>query len=476
MRSSPPLALALVAAALAVPAHAITWHVPSECTTIQAGIDSAAVGDTVLVACDIYSEHDIIMKSGVCLTSETGQADCVTIDAQQLGRVIFCMDVDDDASIVGVTIAGGAAPGGRALEDSLGGGIMCVESSPAIVDCEFAGNTAALAGGGLCCWWNADPEITNCTFSGNSSYEGGGMCCAIDCFPELTDCTFSGNTAYDGGGMICFLSYATLTGCSFTGNTATSVGGGMTSSESMPTLTDCTFTDNTATECGGGLRIGANELAVIDNCRFTYNTANKGGGVWIHSGGNLTRAERRFSRLVGGSVGQRASGRQSMFTSCVFGRNQAMYGGGLHVEDEADALLGNCTFCRNAASVAGGGIYCEDMALVGLGNCVIALSESGGAVRCVDDAAVALICSDIFGNDGGDWTDCIAGQAATNGNFSEHPLFCGEDNPDEPLALHSDSPCAAANNPECGLVGACDVGCEVPVEATSWGAIKAMFR
>ena len=79
---------ALVAAC--IPATATTINVPDEQPTTQAGIDAASAGDTVLVACGTYYEHDIEMKSGVCLTSETGLADCVTIDAQQQGRVFYC--------------------------------------------------------------------------------------------------------------------------------------------------------------------------------------------------------------------------------------------------------------------------------------------------------------------------------------------------------------------------------------------------
>lgn len=49
-----------------------------------------------------------------------------------------------------------------------------------------------------------------------------------------------------------------------------------------------------------------------------------------------------------------------------------------------------------------------------------------------------------------------------NGNICENPLFCGDFNPLRPYLLDGDSPCAAENNPGCGLIGAWPVGCNAP--------------
>jgi hypothetical protein len=484
MRSLLLLALVPVAASLVVPVHAATWHVPSECPTIQAGIDSAAFGDTVLVACDTYYEHDIVMKSGVCLTSETGSPDCVTIDAQQEGRVIYCVDVDDRASIVGLTITGGDATG-AGLADSLGGGIYCETSSPTVADCELTGNTASLAGGGMCAWINSDPDLTDCTFAENSvsGYDGsgGGMVAAIGCFPSLTDCTFSDNTAFAGGGLMSYLSWPTVTRCTFSTNSAWAElgtetgGGGMKCSESWPILTDCLFVDNTSAGLSGGLHLGGCEQATITSCRFVSNTAITGGGLGANSQGDRGLARRMRSVTSGAYSRGTSSGRQSAeLLDCTFALNEATFGGGMACIDETDPVLVNCTFCANAASDMGGGVYCGGVGSVRLTNCIIAFGTSGKAVQGYSE--VAVYCSDIYGNAGGDWVDVITGQDLINDNFSEDPLFCFGSNEPRPLTLYETSPCAEANNPACGRVGAREVGCDTVVQASSWGTIKAMFR
>jgi hypothetical protein len=101
----------------------------------------------------------------------------------------------------------------------------------------------------------------------------------------------------------------------------------------------------------------------------------------------------------------------------------------------------------------------------------------GEAVYCEDAATAGLTCCDLFGNDGGDWVGHIAPQCGVGGNINENPLFCRDENPDEPYSLHDGSPCALVTNPTCGLIGAWDVGCAATaVRPATWGEIKASFR
>jgi len=171
------------------------WHVPVEAPTIAAALDLAAYGDTIVVACDTYYEHDIVMKSGIFLRSETGEPDCVTIDAQSLGRIIYCANVDDATTIEGFTFTGGIAENG--------GGIYCTQSSPGIVRCVFNENQSVDNGGGIACYDGSSPAIEFSTFTGNSAGDvGGAVFCRDDCNPALVSCTLEGNSAATAGGGI----------------------------------------------------------------------------------------------------------------------------------------------------------------------------------------------------------------------------------------------------------------------------------
>ena len=69
----------------------------------------------------------------------------------------------------------------------------------------------------------------------------------------------------------------------------------------------------------------------------------------------------------------------------------------------------------------------------------------------------------------------VAWQYGVEGNISADPLFCDPGGDD--FRLQEGSPCGPDYNPDCGLIGAWPVGCGgTPSEATSWGALKALFR
>jgi len=122
-----------------------TWHVKpdgmGDAPTIQAGIDSASAGDTVLAAAGVYPDNVVIARSELTLASESGPS-VTTIGSSASGPAIVVSAAD-------VTIEGfSVAPGP-------GSGIDCyagsrTEVSGNIISGRFWGIFANLDGGD--CW------------------------------------------------------------------------------------------------------------------------------------------------------------------------------------------------------------------------------------------------------------------------------------------------------------------------------------
>ena len=148
------------------------WHVPADAPTIQAGIDSAWAGDSVLVAPGTYFEHGIEMKSGVLLRSESASASDVIINADGLGRILTCVGVDSTTVIEGLTLTGGLATG-LVWPNNAGGAIYCENAQPVFIGCCFAGNEADY-GGGLAAK-DACPTIRSSTLTSNAASTGAGI-------------------------------------------------------------------------------------------------------------------------------------------------------------------------------------------------------------------------------------------------------------------------------------------------------------
>lgn len=201
--------------------QASTIHVPADQPTIQAGIDAAVDGDTVLVADGIYTGSgnrgiDFGGKA-IVVMSENGPENCV-IDCEGVGRGFnFASGEDSNSVVQGFTITNGVVV-------YHGGGIRCFESSPAIIGNTITGNMAYSYGGGIYCS-NSSPTITDNTISGNIADYGGGIYFQSSS-PTITSNTISGNTGFLGGGIHFQASSLTITNSILWGDSPNEIGGG----------------------------------------------------------------------------------------------------------------------------------------------------------------------------------------------------------------------------------------------------------
>ncbi len=161
--------------------------VPSEMPTIQAAVNAAEDGDTILVAPGIYrgeGNRDItITGKSVTILSETGCAnttiDCQGTDTAQHRAFFISGQSSSNTIIEGFTIKGGYSSSGAA--------VYCKSSSPTLISCVFTNNQSSVSGGAIRCK-EASPSMINCTFVANSAGIGGAIFGLAKSSPYLQDC------------------------------------------------------------------------------------------------------------------------------------------------------------------------------------------------------------------------------------------------------------------------------------------------
>ena len=109
-------------------ASATIINIPDDYTTIQAGIDSSADGDTVLVQPGAYVEninfngHNIVLGSLFLTTGDTSYISQTVIDGDSSGIVVRMGSLDSNTVLTGFTITRGYYSFGYAS------GILCSNS------------------------------------------------------------------------------------------------------------------------------------------------------------------------------------------------------------------------------------------------------------------------------------------------------------------------------------------------------------
>lgn len=217
-----------------------------------------------------------------------------------------------------------------------------------LTGCSFTGNkttttTAGNGGGGV---YNANPgmEVSNCSFSNNSSSAYGGGVLNNSSGMAIYSSSFSGNNAATYGG-----GYANTGGntdstawCHFSNNAA-AYGGASYISSGQPYYYTDTFANNTATAAsgmaGGGVFNDASANSRISHCWFLGNVASGGDGAGQYD----------------------YSGAAGTDSNCVFqaniGKGAASNGGGIYHGTSGNMNLYNCVFVNNSTTGDGGGLY-----------------------------------------------------------------------------------------------------------------------
>ncbi len=160
---------------------------------------------------------------------------------------------------------------------------------------------------------------------------------------------------------------------------------------------------------------------------------------------------------------------EPIIRNCIFLSNQSeRSGGAIAIAAFVSPLFINCTFYGNSALWEGSAMYIQD-ATPEIKNTIIAFGTGFRAIAFHWGGGFSntpvFECSDIFGNEGGDWTEGFANQFGTNGNISFDPLFC--DTASQDLHIDALSFCAPTSSfNECGnLIGALGVGCSDAVDS-----------
>ncbi len=252
-------------------------RVPADFATIQAGIDAAVTGDTVLVSDGTYQGEgfrDIrFLGKAIVVRSENGREHCTikgTADyASDYRAFIFDHNETDQSVLRDLSIIDFWRPGS-------GTGIMMFESFATVRHCEFRNNRNFGGGGAIDIILAPDTvSISDCVFSGNDAHNSGGAIKVSTSSIEFTGNTFIGNVgSFDGGAVGLWQTTGTIADCVFDSNTNVarwsledSYGGAIAAWRSAITIINCLIINN----IGRGI------------AQQPYAYSVNGGGVFLDS-------------------------------------------------------------------------------------------------------------------------------------------------------------------------------------------------
>jgi hypothetical protein len=430
--------------------HAQILRVPAEYTTIQAAVDAAGYGDTILVAPGTYQENIqiignskvVTLASNFIFSSDTNDINNTIIDASQpmnqnygMGVLLKNQDTTIMTKVFGFTITGGTG-----YYKTYGGGIYSNNAIPIIeynhiLDCSITGTQPN--GGGIYVGGNGNPGkvclishnvVRNCsiTTASNAAEGCGGGISLNNLKVVVSDNKISGNTITGSstanvfGGGIYYLEnmsfeyhpFVSLRNNEIVNNTIESIhtgGGGICLTNSngfsrdtiegnIISYNEAKASDDGGYALGGGIEMD-NQAAgsIISGNTISYNRAidgpdnsdRTGGGIYLWRSLALPTIE------------------NTLFEKNRITGNTASDGAGMTIQQTGIKLVNNF-ISGNEAEVRAGAIFFYGTADAGtipelINNTITYNSVTGqggdaGSIYFNDDGRVVMMNDIFFGN------------------------------------------------------------------------------
>ena len=179
--------------------------------TIQAGIDVASSGDRVLVAPGRYvgtGNKNIEFRGRDLVVKSVAGADQTIIDCEGGGKGVWIHGGETRKAVLdGFTVTDGYV-----TSSATAPGIMVQNASPTIMNCSVVSNyhegvaTDSLIALGIGCYGSSSPKLVNCVVAENTALIAGGMNEAgaifVYTYCEIVNCTIVSNTADTTGSKL----------------------------------------------------------------------------------------------------------------------------------------------------------------------------------------------------------------------------------------------------------------------------------
>ncbi len=445
--------------AVNITTYSAVIRVPADQPTIQAGINAANEGDTVLVADGIYKGEgntniNFIGKQ-ITLKSQNGANNTIIdCEVKPETRGITFDNQETDATVLdGFTIKNG-------LHEK-GGGIYCDFASPTIKNCIITENQAgdpanySGQGGGIYCY-NSSPVIEVCRITHNqvgSQFGGGGVFLTGEWVgqdskpkPILINCTISDNigSGIDSRGRVT----VEIKGCTVSNNSGRGVICTANYSLEKNLITNSRIEQNN----DGGIEVSEETALKITESVIRQNTSRSGAGI-------------KCSRTCTLDISE-----------CIIAENSATrLGGGLNIDSwYGQVTISHSTITQNTSVQSAGGIFFSGLPSIQLrltiSNSIVWGNKSEGKTDEISawGNQVVIKSSNIGGGLNGLGRVADGQKLIYEDNINKDPLFVDAENGDYRLKLNSP---AAGMGPQSTVGGSLSVA-PVGKKLIKWGELK----